>query len=196
PAPTGSSRTGTETFTSITICFFKSPLTSALFDKVTANSRKKAILRKGPCLKIPVQSSRSQLKCLVHVQKHEMQGEHYVEMKQKQNVLSVSQVVVAPKGDNQTSPIAHLFTTPVTDHPFQNHNMRRAATPTVDLPVAFIVAIELSSSSDEPTTTLSCSFARQPKLYCSIFFSAIHPSWMEMEMETGVKWSSLTTNSR
>jgi hypothetical protein len=41
-------------------------------------------------LKIPVQNSRSQLKCLVHVQKHEMQGEHHVEMKQKQNVLSVN----------------------------------------------------------------------------------------------------------
>lgn len=77
--------------------------------------------------------------------------------------------------------------------------MRRAATPTVYLPVAFIVAIELSSSSEEPTTTLSYSFARQPKLYCSIFVQLfIHCGWrwMEMEMETGVKWSSLTTNSR
>ncbi|KAH7249138.1 uncharacterized protein BKA55DRAFT_571034 [Fusarium redolens] len=46
PAPTGSSRAGTETFTSITICFFKSPLTSALFDKVTANSRQAAC---NPC---------------------------------------------------------------------------------------------------------------------------------------------------
>ncbi|KAM5518637.1 hypothetical protein FOXYSP1_09422 [Fusarium oxysporum f. sp. phaseoli] len=144
-------------------------------DDIDWKKGKKQILQKGPCLKIPVQNSRSQLKCLVHVQKHEMQGEHHVEMKQKQNVLSVnlslSQVVVAPKGDNWTSLIAHLFTTPVTDHPFQNHDMRRAATPTVCLPVAFVVAVELRSSSEEPTTTLSYGFARQPKLYCSIFFS-------------------------
>ncbi|KAI1055176.1 hypothetical protein LB506_006817, partial [Fusarium annulatum] len=164
PAPTGSSRAGTETFTSITICFFNSPLTSALFDKVTANSRKKAILRKGPCLKIPVQNSRSQLKCLVHVQKHEMQGEHYVEMKQKQNVLSVSLSLSAQY---------NWYANEVDTSSF------RAATPTVDLPVAFIVAIELSSSSEEPTTTLSCSFARQPKLYCSFFFFQlfIHRGW-------------------
>jgi hypothetical protein len=81
--------------------------------------------------------------------------------------------------------------------------MRRAATPTVYLPVAFIVAIELRSSSEQPTTTLSCSFARQPKLYCSIFFS--YPSIVDGDGDgdgdgdwdwTGVKWSSLTTNSR
>ncbi|EXA47743.1 hypothetical protein FOQG_15215 [Fusarium oxysporum f. sp. raphani 54005] len=59
-------------------------------DDIDWKKGKKQILQKGPCLKIPVQNSRSQLKCLVHVQKHEMQGEHHVEMKQKQNVLSVN----------------------------------------------------------------------------------------------------------